>query len=113
MADVDDYFDRLGPEQRSALRATWDAAKRHAPGAQEAMSYGMPTLKHKARPLLGIAAHTQHLSVHPFSPAVITAALPHLEGFQVSKGTIRFTPDKPLPESVIAELIRLRTQEIE
>jgi uncharacterized protein YdhG (YjbR/CyaY superfamily) len=35
-----------------------------------------------------------------------------LEGFDLSKGTIRFTPDRPLPDDVLADLVRARTQEI-
>ena len=113
MSDVDRYFQRLDPRSRSALEDTWNTARRHAREAEEAISYGMPTLKYKGRPLLGMAASAKHLSVHPFSPAVITALEGRLDGFGVSKGTIRFTGDTPLPEGVIEDLIGLRRYEID
>ena len=113
MSDVERYFQGLDPERRSALEATWTRARGYAPGAEEGMSYGMPTLKHRGRPLLGMTASAGHLSVHPFSPAVVTAVGEQLEGFGVSKGTIRFAVDRPLPDRVIADLIRLRTNEID
>jgi uncharacterized protein YdhG (YjbR/CyaY superfamily) len=113
MSDVQRYFEELDPDRRSALEETWNAARRHAPDAEVAMSYGMPALKHRGRPLIGMTASARHLSVHPFSPAVIAAIRDRLEGFGVSKGTIRFTADRPLPDDVIADLIRLRTREID
>ena len=48
----------------------------------------------------------------PFSPAAIEAVADRLVGFDVSKGTVRFTPDRPLPDDVIAELVRQRAREI-
>ena len=48
----------------------------------------------------------------PFSPAAIEAVQDRLEGFDVSKGTVRFTPDRPLPDEVIEELVRQRAREI-
>lgn len=35
-----------------------------------------------------------------------------LAGFSLSKGTIRFTPDTPVPEVVIERMVRLRLAEI-
>ena len=55
------YFEGLDPDRRSALEETWNTARRHAPDAEEAISYGMPTLKYKRRPLLGMAASARHL----------------------------------------------------
>ena len=36
-----------------------------------------------------------------------------LDGYSVSKGTIRFDADRPLPESVVETLVRMRVDEIE
>jgi uncharacterized protein YdhG (YjbR/CyaY superfamily) len=33
-----------------------------------------------------------------------------LEGFSTSKGTIRFTPEHPLPEALIGKIVALRLQ---
>jgi uncharacterized protein YdhG (YjbR/CyaY superfamily) len=50
--------------------------------------------------------------VLPFSPAAIEAVKDRLDGFDVSKGTIRFSPDAPVPDDVLADLVRARMQEI-
>jgi hypothetical protein len=36
-----------------------------------------------------------------------------LAGFDLSKGTIRFTPEKPIPGSALRRLLRERLREIE
>jgi uncharacterized protein YdhG (YjbR/CyaY superfamily) len=34
-----------------------------------------------------------------------------LEGFSTSKGTIRFTPDKPLSDGLVRKIVQLRVEE--
>ena len=52
------------------------------------------------------------MSIFPFSPAAIEAVRERLGGFDLAKGTIRFSPDRPVPEDVLADLVRARKQEI-
>jgi uncharacterized protein YdhG (YjbR/CyaY superfamily) len=51
--------------------------------------------------------------VFPFSPEAVDAARESLAGFDLSKGTVRFAPDKPIPESALEQLLRRRVHEIE
>ncbi len=73
----------------------------------------MPAFKYKKRPLLGFGASKNHLSVFPFSPEAVDAARGDLAGFELSKGTVRFTPEKPIPDSALEQLLRHRLGEIE
>jgi len=82
------------------------------PDAEEGTSYGMPAFMYAGRPLLGFRAAQKHLSVFPFSPAAVEAVADQLAGFDLAKGTIRFTPDHPVPEAVLADLVRHREREI-
>ena len=91
MGTIGDYLAGLAPEQRDALQRVVDVAVRAAPDAEEGTSYGMPALRLGGRPLLGITAAAKHLSVFPFSPAVVEAVAAELVGFSLSRGTIRFT----------------------
>ncbi|HSH21809.1 MAG TPA: DUF1801 domain-containing protein [Candidatus Caenarcaniphilales bacterium] len=76
------------------------------PDAEEGTSYGMPAFLLGGRPLLGFRAAKRHLSVFPFSAEAIEAMAGRLEGFDVSKGTVRFTPEQPLPADVVRDLVR-------
>jgi uncharacterized protein YdhG (YjbR/CyaY superfamily) len=62
--------------------------------------------------LLGFAAFKDHLNLFSFSPHVVAAVKGRLAGFDLSKGTIRFTEAKPIPEDVIWEMLDLRLGEI-
>jgi uncharacterized protein YdhG (YjbR/CyaY superfamily) len=110
---MDEYLHGLGPAERAALARVRAVVHGAVPEAEEGTSYGMPALLLAGRPLLGFRAAKTHLSVFPFSPAAIEAVKDRLEGFDLSKGTIRFSPDRPLPEDVLADLVRARKDEIE
>lgn len=109
---MDDYLDGLAPEQKAALSRVREIVVELVPDAEEGTSYGMPAFIHAGRPLLGFRAAKKHLSVFPFSPAAIEAVADRLAGFDLAKGTIRFTPDHPVPQAVLADVIRHREREI-
>jgi uncharacterized protein YdhG (YjbR/CyaY superfamily) len=109
---MDEYLAELPQAQRLALERVRAVATAVVPEAEEGTSYGMPAFILDGRPVLGFRAAKQHLSVFPFSPAAIASVEDRLDGFQLSKGTVRFTPENPLPEEVLADLIRSRLQEI-
>jgi uncharacterized protein YdhG (YjbR/CyaY superfamily) len=112
MSAMDDYLAGLPSAQKDALGRVRAVVGRVVPEAEEGESYGMPAFLYSGRPLLGFRAAKKHLSVFPFSPAAVEAVRDRLEGFDLSKGTIRFTPEGPLPEDVLVDLIRARQQEI-
>jgi uncharacterized protein YdhG (YjbR/CyaY superfamily) len=110
---MDDYLGGLPQEQREALAGVRAVVERVVPDAEEGVSYGMPAYLHAGRPLLGLRAAKKHLSVFPFSPAAVEAVEERLEGFSLSKGTIRFTADRLVPEEVLEDLILARRDEID
>jgi uncharacterized protein YdhG (YjbR/CyaY superfamily) len=109
---MDDYLQGLAPAQRSALEHVRSVVHELAPEAEEGTSYGMPAFKYNGRPLLGFRAAKAHLSLFPFSPAVIEGVKDRLAGFDLAKGTIRFTPERPVPDDVLADIIHARECEI-
>jgi uncharacterized protein YdhG (YjbR/CyaY superfamily) len=112
MSAMDDYLDGLPPAQKDALARVRAVVEDVAPEAEEGKSYGVPAFLYAGRPLLGFSAAKAHLSVFPFSPEAVESVKDRLEGFDLSKGTIRFTPDSPLPEDVLADVVRARKEEI-
>ena len=112
MGELTAYLDGLPVPQAAALRRVVELALQEAPGAVEGRSYGMPALKVEGRPLIGVIAATAHLSIFPFSAAVVAAVAADLDGFSLSKGTVRFTQAQPLPEAVVRRIVRLRLAEL-
>jgi uncharacterized protein YdhG (YjbR/CyaY superfamily) len=112
MSAIDDYLNGLPPAQKAALARVRAVVAGVAPDAEEGISYGMPAFLYAGRPLLGLRAAKKHLSIFPFSPAAIDAVRDRLVGFDLSKGTIRFSPDRTVPDDVLADVVRARKQEI-
>lgn len=109
----DDFLSTLGEEQQRVLRAMIDEVTAIAPEAVEGRSYGLPAFRYRDRPLLGFGAAKKHLSLHPFSPDAIDQVRDRLEGFDVSKGTIRFNSDRSVPSDVLVTIVRRRMAEID
>jgi uncharacterized protein YdhG (YjbR/CyaY superfamily) len=113
MSTFDDYLASVPEPQKAELERLRQLVRRVVPDVEESESYGMPAFKYKDRPLLGFKVSKNHLNVFPFSPEAIDAARDALAGFDLSKGTVRFTPDKPIPDSALKQLLRHRLREIE
>ncbi|WP_247048917.1 iron chaperone [Arthrobacter rhizosphaerae] len=112
MGSIDDSLAALPEPDRGCLQRVIEIARDIVPEAIDGVSYGMPALKLDGKPLIGFVAAAKHLSIFPFSPEVVDAVAHKLEGFSLSKGTIRFTPDYPVPDDVVEEIVRLRRAEI-
>jgi uncharacterized protein YdhG (YjbR/CyaY superfamily) len=113
MPSFDEYLASLAGPERAELERVRQYVRRTVPEAEEGTSYGLPAFTYRKRPLLGIRAGKSHLSVFPFSPEAVDAASAALAGFGLSKGTVRFTPDRPIPDSALELLLRHRMVEIE
>ena len=79
------------------------------PEAEEVISYEIPTFKLDGRMLVSYAAFSEHCSFFP-GAGPIEAHKSELKSYQTSKGTIRFTPDKPLPASLVKKLVKTRVK---
>jgi uncharacterized protein YdhG (YjbR/CyaY superfamily) len=113
VSSFDEYLASVPEPEKAALERIRRFVHRVVPDAEEGTSYGMPAFRCRQRPLLGFRVSKNHLSVVPFSPEAIDAARETLAGFDLSKGTVRFTPDKPVPEAALEQLLRRRLLEIE
>jgi uncharacterized protein YdhG (YjbR/CyaY superfamily) len=105
MTRIDDYLSTVEAPKREALERIRTLAKTIVPGAEDAIVYGMPTLTYQGKPLLGFAAHKNHLGLYPYSGEVIEMLRDELQGYGMSKGAIRLPLDKPIPEKLIARVI--------
>jgi uncharacterized protein YdhG (YjbR/CyaY superfamily) len=109
----DDYLAAVPEPQKAELERVRKLVRELVPTAEEGMGYGMPAFLYKDHPLLGMKASRNHLSVFPFSPDAVDAARASLAGFNLSKGTVRFTADKPIPRLALEQLVRHRLSEID
>jgi len=101
---IDDYLARQSPDNRAVLQALRETIRAAAPQAVECISYQMPAFKLNGM-LVGFAAAKNHCALYAWNGATVDDFAADLQGYATSKGTIRFTPDKPLPEALVRHLV--------
>jgi len=107
-ANVDKYLAKVPEPARTTLKKVRKAIRSAAPKeATEAISYGIPAFRYNGF-LVGYAAFAKHCSFFPGSGSFLRGYENQLKGFSISKGTIRFPVDKPLPSSLIKKLVKER-----
>jgi uncharacterized protein YdhG (YjbR/CyaY superfamily) len=107
---IDAYLARLDEDQRGALQSLRATIRNAAPKAEECISYGLPAFKQDGV-LVAFGASAKHLSLFPMNGTTVGDFKKDLAGFSTSKGTIRFTPAKPLPASLVRKIVKARLKE--
>ncbi len=111
--DVDAYIAALPADQQDALTALRASLKALLPDHLEVMSYAMPGFRQpgpKGRMVVGYAAFAKHLGLYPHSGSVI----PKIDcaPFKTSKSGVLFTPNHPLPDALLRQIVETRLKEI-
>ena len=107
---IDEYLAPLSDDKRAALQKLRRAIRAAAPDAEECISYGIPAVRLGGKMLVWFGAATNHCSFYP-GALPIAAHKKELEAYKISKGTIRFTPDRPLPARLVRKLVKTRMAE--
>lgn len=106
---VDEYLDAAPEPQRRTLLELRALLASILPEAEQAMSYGVPAFKVGGKPVAGYAHAKRHCSYFPHSGTVIAQVEPELlEGYDWSKGTLRFPVDRMPDEALVRRLVEIR-----
>ena len=112
-AQIDAMLAGLPADQRAAMQELRGTIAATAPGAEEAISYGMPAFRYRGRSLVSYAAFKAHCSFFPMSAELIERLGDELAGFATSKGTLRFTPEHPIPRHLVERIVRERMAQVD
>ena len=107
---IDEYLLRVSEDKRAALQKLRKTIQSAAPKAEECISYQIPSYRLNGM-LVGFGAAANHCSFFLMSSSTIEAHKDELRGYDTSKGTIRFQPDKPLPAALVRKLVKARIAE--
>jgi len=110
-ATHDEYLATVSADKRAALQKLRKAIKTAAPNAEECISYQLPAFRLNGKFLVAYGAAANHCAFYPGS--VITGLRNDLKNYDTSKGTIRFSAEKPLPSALVSKLVQLKIRERE
>ena len=108
---VDEYIATHPPEVQAVLQRVRSTIRKAVPGAEEAISYQIPTFKLHGTYVVYFAGWKKHYSLYPASRALVAAFKDDLSSYEVNKGTIRFPLDRPVPVRLIAGIAKFMAKE--
>lgn len=108
--DTDSYIAGFPKETQKLLQQVRTAIKQAAPQAEEVISYGMPAFKQHGGALVYFAGYAQHIGFYPTGSG-IAAFTKEIAKYKHSKGAVQFPLDKPLPITLIKQMVKFKLAE--
>ena len=99
---IDAYIATFPPEVQARLKAVREAIRALAPGAEERISYGIPTFR-QGRNLIHYAAFARHIGLYPGAAAIEVFGA-ELQAYRHARGSIQFPLQAPLPLALIQRI---------
>lgn len=106
--EVDAYLHALEEPKRSTLEKMRTTILEIVPQAEQVISYGIPAFRVGDITVAGIAAFKDHLSYLPFSGSVLGQLSGELDGYSMTKSSLHFPVDRPIPKALVEQLIAVR-----
>jgi uncharacterized protein YdhG (YjbR/CyaY superfamily) len=110
--EVDQYLRALEEPKRSTLQALRKTVLEIIPEAEQVISYRVPAFRVGGKTIAGFAAFKDHLSYLPFSGSVLGQVGDELEGYAMTKSSLHFGVDRPLPKALVGKLIEMRLADV-
>jgi uncharacterized protein YdhG (YjbR/CyaY superfamily) len=110
--NVDEYLEGFPRQTRAVLQRVRSTIRKALPGAEEAISYSIPTYKLGGRYVIYFSGWKQHYSLYPSSDRLVAAFKGDLATHVSGKGTLRFSLSDPVPEKLIAGVAKFRAREV-
>jgi uncharacterized protein YdhG (YjbR/CyaY superfamily) len=106
---IDEYIATFPKNIQSILEELREAIREFAPKVEETISYQMPAFKLNGI-LVWFAAFKNHIRFYPKTSA-IEAFKEELSDYEVSKGTVKFPLNKPIPFDLVKKIVKYRVKE--
>ncbi len=109
---IDEYIAGFPQDVQDVLDRVRSAIRKAVPGAEEAISYNMPTYKLRGQPVIYFAGWKRHYSLYPSGDRLVAAFKDDLAPYEIDKGTIRFPLSEPVPVKLIERIAKFRAREV-
>ena len=112
ITSVDEYIASQPEAVQGILERVRSTIRKAVPGAEEMISYKIPTYKLHGGPLLFFAGWRHHYSLYPAASRVVATFKDALGPYEIRKGTIRFPLSEPVPVRLIEQIAKFRAREV-
>lgn len=103
---INEYIAAFPEDIQKLLTQMRTTIGKAAPGAEEAISYQLPTFKLNGN-LVHFAAFKNHIGFYP-TPAGVKEFEKELSVYKQGKGSVQFPLDKPMPLQLIGRIVKYR-----
>ena len=100
---IDEYIASFPEDVQSVLKEVQRRCLDAVPGAEQTISYGIPTLKLDGHYVVYFAGWKHHISIYPI-PHHDADLQADLEPYHAAKGTLKFMLNKPIPYELITRV---------
>ena len=108
---IDEFISQYPPDIQTILQKIRTTIQKFAPGAEEAMAYGIPTFKLNGKNLVHFSAFKEHIGFYP-TPSGIEKFKKELSVYEGAKGSVKFPLSKPIPYALIGKITQFRVKEV-
>ena len=102
--NIDEYLAALSDDKRAALERLRKIIRAAVPKAEECISYRLPAFRLDGKCFVWFGAAANHCAIY----GVLGDHKDELKDYDISKGTIRFQPDRPLSAALVRKLMKDR-----
>jgi uncharacterized protein YdhG (YjbR/CyaY superfamily) len=110
--EVDEYLRSIEEPMRTTLQALRRTILEVVPEAEQVISYRVPAFRIRGKDVAGFATFKDHLSYLPFSGSVLGQLADELDDYTMTKSSLHFPIDRPLPKALVKKLIAARLAEV-
>ena len=108
---IEEYIAGFPKNTQVALQEVRSAIQKVAPGAEETISYAIPTFKQNGNYLVYFAGYKNHVGLYPI-PRGNAEFEDDFSAYKTSgKGAIQFPLSEPMPIRLITKIVKFRLQE--
>jgi uncharacterized protein YdhG (YjbR/CyaY superfamily) len=108
---VDEYIATQPEDVQAILQRVRRTIRKALPGAEEVISYQIPTYKLDGAYVVYFAGWKRHYSLYPATDSLVEAFKDDLAPYKVNKGTIRFPLSQPVPVKLIERIAKFLAKE--
>ena len=111
LESVNEYIATYPEDVQAILQRVRSILRKALPGAEEAISYQIPTYKLHGGYVVYFAGWKEHYSLYPATGRLVAAFKNDLAPYEVKKSTIRIPFSRPVPVKLIERIAKFLAKE--